>query len=239
MTKGIANVKKAMLLHLHNMPRKVFSWSFRNINWVCVKLCSSLFRFSLSCKSKQSVPPILQTVLLSLVYIERRPWLSSCITQFIKILQHNYVLIVFLLYICTHFFPSFFVFKHEYFYYYYNSTANGKHKDWDDALTVHDTSPDIHVPLLVIGTKQVWPFLGYAQIRAALQAHDFCLVWFWVRGCALIHQAVVRQSSGSRQAVVRQSSESCQAVVRKTSSSYQADIKQSSSSCQAVVNGYF
>ena len=43
----------------------------------------------------------------------------------------------------------------DYFYYYYNSTANGKHKDWDDALTVHDTSPDIHVPLLVIGTKQV------------------------------------------------------------------------------------
>lgn len=35
-----------------------------------------------------------------------------------------------------------------------NNAANGKHKDWDDALTVFDTSPDIHVPLLVIGTKQ-------------------------------------------------------------------------------------
>ena len=40
------------------------------------------------------------------------------------------------------------------FFFIPNSAANGKHKDWDDALTVFDTSPDIHVPLLVIGTKQ-------------------------------------------------------------------------------------
>ena len=34
------------------------------------------------------------------------------------------------------------------------SSTNGKHKDWDDVLTHDDSSHDISVPLLVIGTKQ-------------------------------------------------------------------------------------
>ena len=36
------------------------------------------------------------------------------------------------------------------------SSTNGKHKDWDDVLVLDEDSPDVNVPILVIGTKQVF-----------------------------------------------------------------------------------
>ena len=62
--------------------------------------------------------------------------------------------------------------------------------------------------------------------KAPIPAKQEMILCHFVSFHFVIHQAVVRQSSGSHQAVVRQSSGSRQAVVRQSSGSHQAVVRQ-------------
>ena len=63
-----------------------------------------------------------------------------------------------------------------------SSAANGKHKGWDDAFTVFDTSPDIYVPLLVIGTKQDLGLFFIQDVQKVNSNFELLMVdgFYWV-----------------------------------------------------------